>query len=117
MSTNKKIKNKSLQKQLHVIIGQANALGKMFNSDRKTIDIIIQLKALQSGIQKLINAFTAEEIKVELNQLVTKALDECPGECPTCEQQEAIKRNIDLLDLEALTNYSEKLKTSKKKGK
>lgn len=113
----KKINNKVLEKQLNVVIGQAKAISKMLYNGRKTKEIIIQLKALESGIRKLINVFTAEEMKIELNQLVTTALEECPGECPTCEQQEAIKRNIDLLDLEALTNYSEKLKTSKKKGK
>lgn len=109
------IKNKILKKQLNIIIGQANAIGKMFDSGRKVIEMIVQLKALQSGIKKLIDEFTAEEIKLELNQLVNKALEECPGECPTCEQQEAIKRNIDMLDLEALINYSEKLKTPNKK--
>lgn len=94
-----------LKKQLNAIQGQLKAIEKMVEKDRDVEEIFIQCKAVEGIIQKAIYGVMDELLRKKFAEVLVKAVNDCPGECPNCDNIEELKKQFANMSLKEVHKY------------
>ncbi|TAK55079.1 MAG: metal-sensitive transcriptional regulator [Bacteroidetes bacterium] len=95
---------KEIIKRLHFIKGQVNGIEKMIVNNRDIKDVHTQLKAVEQGLHQVIYSVLGDQLKIHLAEVLSKRLEECPGNCEDCNHLNFLRKEFARLDLKELVN-------------
>ena len=95
---------KDLKARLKSLSGQIEGIVKMLDEDKSPKDILLQFKAVDSGLQKAHHLLLDEVYRKTLAIQIVQALNSCPGNCGNEEKLETLRQKFPDLDLEELSD-------------
>jgi DNA-binding FrmR family transcriptional regulator len=100
---------RNLKNRLKSISGQIEGIVKMLDEDRSPKDILLQFRAVKSGIHKAEQLLLDEVFRKTLAIQIVETLDACPGDCGNEERFENLRRQFPDLKLEELAEKMEEM--------
>jgi DNA-binding FrmR family transcriptional regulator len=85
---------KVVLKRVRYLKGQINGVERMLENDRTIVEIIQQLKAVESALHQALYVVLDEQLKKQLATALVNALEACPGECAYCDRLNLLKRKF-----------------------
>lgn len=95
--------------RLKSISGQVEGITKMLGEEKSPKDILLQFRAVKSGIQKAEQLLLDEVFRKTLAIQIVKTLDVCPGDCGNEEKLETFRQQFPDLKLEELAEKMEEI--------
>lgn len=100
---------RDIKNRLKSVSGQVDAIVRMLDEDKSPKDILLQLKSVESALQKAHHLLLDEVYRKALAIQIVNARNTCPGDCGNEEEIEAIRRKFPDLELEELTHKMEEI--------
>ena len=100
---------RDVKTRLKSISGQIEGIVKMLDEDRSPKDILLQFRAVKSGIHKAEQLLLDEVFRKTLAIQIVETLDACPGDCGNEERFETFRRQFPDLKLEELADKMEEI--------
>ena len=94
---------RDLKARLKSISGQVEGLVKMLDADKSPQEILLQFRAVESGLKKAHHLLLDEVYRKTLAIQLVQALNSCPGNCGNEEKIEALRQQFPDLDLQELS--------------
>lgn len=93
---------KIVLKRLHYVMGQLQGIEKMIEKDRPLQDLFMQLKAVERSIHSTTYDVFEDQLKMQLAEVLSARLAECPGNCNDAERLQYTKQQFAQLDLKSV---------------
>lgn len=100
---------RDVKNRLKSISGQIDGIVKMLDEDRPPKDILLQFRAVKSGVHKAEQLLLDEVFRKTLAIQIVETLDACPGNCGNEERLETFRRQFPDLKLEELAEKMEEM--------
>lgn len=95
---------KDLKVRLKSLSGHIEGIVKMLDEDKSPKDLLLQFKAVDSGLQKAQHLLLDEVYRKTLAIQIVQALENCPGNCGNEEKIETLRQKFPELTLEELSD-------------
>ena len=100
---------RDIKSRLRSLSGHIDGIIKMLDEERSPKDILLQIKSVESGVQKAHHLLLDEVYRKTLAIQIVNALNSCPGDCGNEERIEALRKQFPGLELEELTSKMEEI--------
>ncbi|MCJ8163269.1 metal-sensitive transcriptional regulator [Pontibacter sp. E15-1] len=100
---------RDIKNRLKSISGQVDGITRMLDEDKSPKAILLQLKSVESALQKAHHLLLDEVYRKTLAIQIVNARNSCPGDCGNEDKIEALRRQFPDLKLEELTLKMEEL--------
>lgn len=100
---------RDIKSRLKSLSGHIDGIIKMLDEERSPKDILLQLKSVESGLQKAHHLLLDEVYRKTLAIQIVNVRNSCPGDCGNEERIEALRKQFPGLELEELTNKMEEM--------
>lgn len=98
---------RDIKNRLKSLSGQVDGIVRMLDEDKSPKDILLQMKSVESGLQKAHHLLLDEVYRKTLAIQIVNARNTCPGDCGNEEKIEALRQQFPGLELEELTQKME----------
>lgn len=100
---------RDIKSRLKSLSGHIDGIAKMLDEGRSPKDILLQIKSVESGLQKAHHLLLDEVYRKTLAIQIVNARNSCPGNCGNEERIEALRKQFPGLELEELTSKMEEI--------
>ncbi|MBF8961712.1 metal-sensitive transcriptional regulator [Pontibacter sp. FD36] len=100
---------RDIKNRLKGLSGHIDGIVRMMDEDRSPKDILLQMKSVESGLQKAHHLLLDEVYRKTLAIQIVNARNSCPGDCGNEEKIEALRKEFPGLELEELVSKIEEI--------
>jgi DNA-binding FrmR family transcriptional regulator len=100
---------RDIKTRLKSISGQVTGIVNMLDEERSPKDILLQFRAVKSGMHKAEQLLLDEVFRKTLAIQIVQTMDACPGDCGNEERLQVFRQQFPDLKLEELAEKMEEI--------